>query len=88
MGRGSSEIDLRSSEATMPIMTITAKVSKSGDKLVFELPRELKIKPKTYRVERTNNGFELVDPALVAKREKALEKLFHGPCEVPEELIR
>ncbi|MDR3227998.1 MAG: hypothetical protein LBT53_01095 [Puniceicoccales bacterium] len=68
--------------------TLQAEVFRSGDDLLVRLPHGVKLRPKTYQFEQTNNGFELIDPALVAKRERMLAKLFRGQCEVPEELIR
>jgi hypothetical protein len=68
--------------------TPQAEIFRSGDDLLVRLPRGVKLRPKTYQFEQTSNGFELVDPALVAKRKRMFEKLFDGPCEVPDELIR
>jgi hypothetical protein len=67
---------------------LDAKVFYSGDDLLLRLPHGVKLRPKTYEFEETTNGFELIDPAKVAKRRRMAAELFNGPCEVPEELIR
>jgi hypothetical protein len=66
--------------------TLQAEVFRSGDDLLVRLPHGVKLRPKTYQFEQTNNGFELIDPVLVAKRLKALDKLW-GMCrDLPKEV--
>ncbi len=54
---------------------ITAKVFQSGNSKALRLPRQLKVKTKTYDVTPTRDGFIVTDPAVRARRERALKKL-------------
>jgi hypothetical protein len=69
-------------------MNITSKVFKSGDTLLMELPNGLNIKPKTYRIEQTNHGFEVIDIELRERHLRELRREFSTPCEAPAELVR
>ncbi|MDR1817312.1 MAG: hypothetical protein LBR07_03870 [Puniceicoccales bacterium] len=69
-------------------MTSSTTVFKSGDKLLMPLPNDLGILPKTYRIERTNHGFEVIDTELRARHLREVREAFATPCEVPAELIR
>jgi antitoxin VapB len=59
--------------------TITAKVFKAGNSRALRLPASLKLKAKSYQVTPTATGFVATDPAVEAKRLKALRALW-GSC--------
>lgn len=63
--------------------TITAKVFKAGNSKALRLPRELKITAKAYHLTPTASGFVAVDPALEAKRLKALQALWGSAPDFP-----
>jgi hypothetical protein len=64
---------------------LQAEVFRSGDDLLVRLPRGVKLRPKVYRFAQTNNGVELIDPALVAKRSRELDKLWGMRRDLPKE---
>jgi antitoxin VapB len=55
--------------------TATAKVFKSGNSQALRLPRAFRLRAKEVTLTATNGGFLVTDPAVEARRLKALRKL-------------
>lgn len=59
--------------------TITAKVFKSGNSQAIRLPKALRLRTPTVRIEKTGRGLLILDPKAEMQRVKALAKLY-GSC--------
>jgi len=59
---------------------VVAKVFKSGNSQAVRIPRNVKLRAKSYIIEETGGGgLRLIDPAHEARRLKALREL-RGSC--------
>jgi len=58
---------------------ITARVFQSGNSKALWLPRQLKVKAKSYEVTPTRDGFIVTDPVARTRRQRAARKLW-GSC--------
>lgn len=63
---------------------VIAKVFKSGNSTAIRLPRSMKPKAKAYIIEPLNGGYRLIDPAVEAKRLKALRALRGSAPDFPD----
>ena len=63
---------------------ITAKVFQSGNSKALRLPRQLKVKAKTYAVTPTQDGFIVTDTAARARRQRLARKLWGSCPALPE----
>ena len=61
------------------MLTITAKVFKSGNSQAVRLPKAWRMSTATVQIEKTGRGLLILDPKAEAKRVKALAKLY-GSC--------
>jgi antitoxin VapB len=61
------------------MLTITAKVFKSGNSQAVRLPKAWRMSTTTVQIEKTGRGLLILDPKAEAKRVKALAKLY-GSC--------
>ncbi len=63
----------------MHMLTITAKVFKSGNSQAIRLPKILRLRATTVQIEKTGRGLLILDPKAEAQRVRALSKLY-GSC--------
>jgi virulence-associated protein VagC len=61
------------------MLTITAKVFKSGNSQAVRLPKAWRMSTTTVQIEKTGRGLLILDPKAEAKRVKALARLY-GSC--------
>jgi virulence-associated protein VagC len=61
------------------MITITARVFKSGNSQAIRLPKALRLRTHTVRIEKTGRGLLILDPKAEKQRVKALAKLY-GSC--------
>ena len=56
----------------------------AGNSKALRLPRELKVKMKTYHITPVGSGFVVTNPAAEAKRLKALQALWGSAPDFPD----
>ena len=61
------------------MLTITARVFKSGNSQAIRLPKALRLPATTVQIEKTGRGLLILDPKTEARRVRALARLY-GSC--------